>query len=278
MGVEEIKTGEGVLYSHSETKNPDPGSFERHCHSYYELLYVVRGEGKYFVENAEYPLLPNTLLLIRPYEFHYVCPGKNTPYERYVIHFNDAALTGAVSSLGMLKREGNFGCGLYFPKNAYDREICAIFANMDAMRARFDGQPGHRSRQNAITHADLMRILLLLSVSSPHQKSADGENVIARVIEYLNLSPEREVSLDELAQRFFVSKYYLCHAFRKRTGVSVFQYLNAKRIAMACRLLEKGEPATSVAYQVGFRNYSSFYRAYCKQTGAPPVHRQKQEG
>ena len=121
--------------------------------------------------------------------------------------------------------------------------------------------------------AELTKILLLLSVAVPKETMTDEETVITRVIEYLNLRLDREISLDELAQHFFVSKYYLCHAFRKHTGVSVFNYLNAKRIAKAQHLLEMGEPATSVAYQVGFRNYSSFYRTFCKLTGHAPMYR-----
>ena len=37
------------------------------------------------VEGVEYPLRPQTLLLTRPYEFHYVCPDAGTEYDRYVI-------------------------------------------------------------------------------------------------------------------------------------------------------------------------------------------------
>ena len=73
------------------------------------------------------------------------------------------------------------------------------------------------------------------------------------------------------AKRFFISKYYLCHLFRKHTGVTVLAYLNSKRIAMAHHLISKGEPPTEVAYRVGFQDYSTFYRAYKKETGQAPT-------
>jgi AraC-like DNA-binding protein len=97
--------------------------------------------------------------------------------------------------------------------------------------------------------------------------------VVTRVIDHLNRNLTDELSLDALSQQFFVSKYYLCHAFRRQTGVSIFAYVNTKRIAMAQQLLANGEPATSVAYAVGYGTYSSFYRAFCKQTGHPPAHK-----
>ena len=122
-----------------------------------------------------------------------------------------------------------------------------------------------------LLQAPLTKILLLLSLATPFDGIKYQENMITRVTEYLDQHTAEELSLDMLAQQFFVSKYYLCHAFRQQNGISVFSYLTAKRIAMAQQLMLKGESATSAAYRVGFRNYSSFYRAYLKQTGQAPI-------
>jgi AraC-like DNA-binding protein len=162
--------------------------------------------------------------------------------------------------------------GLYFPAEVLHNSLNGIFCNLDAARTLFEGAGHRQAKEGAMMQADLLRILLLLSLSEPKEAVGEVGNIIPRVIEYLNDHLEREISLDKLAQKFFVSKYYLCHAFRKHTGVSVFTYLSTKRIAMAEQLLAKGEPATSVAYQVGFQNYSSFYRSFCKLKGRAPVY------
>jgi AraC-like DNA-binding protein len=54
-------------------------------------------------------------------------------------------------------------------------------------------------------------------------------------------------------------------------GVSIFSYLTTKRIALAQQMLEDGTPAVDAAYQVGFGDYSVFYRAYRKITGESPA-------
>ena len=77
-----------IIYHHTTTDQPHPESFAKHCHTTYEILYVVRGGGKYVTEGREYPLLPGTLLFQRPYEFHYVQPDTDKPYERYALHFD----------------------------------------------------------------------------------------------------------------------------------------------------------------------------------------------
>ena len=64
----------------------------------------------------------------------------------------------------------------------------------------------------------------------------------------------------------------------RKPGISVKElaeilrvYITAKRIVLAQQLIKNGEPATSVAQRTGFQNYSSFYRAYMKQTGHSPT-------
>jgi AraC-like DNA-binding protein len=74
----------------------------------------------------------------------------------------------------------------------------------------------------------------------------------------------------QLAKRFFVSKYYLCRAFKKHNGISVHGYVNQKRVMYAKQLIESGETASSAAYRVGFGDYSAFYRAYVKIVGRSP--------
>ncbi|MBQ9805323.1 MAG: AraC family transcriptional regulator [Clostridia bacterium] len=257
------------VFSYTVTDAPEPSHFERHCHRIYELLYVVKGRGRYVVDGTEYPLCDNTLLLLRPYEFHYVCPDKKYPYERYVFHFERDALLGAATDLSMISDYQKSTNGVYFDKEGIGTEIVSAFEEAKTYSAKFED----KTAEESFIRLTLSRVLLLLSLSKPQEPVVKQENLIANVIEYLNLNINRRISLDALAQHFFVSKYYLCHSFRKHTGVSVFSYIKTKRIAMAQQLLANGEPAASVAYQVGFSDYSSFYRTYCNLVGVPPVHR-----
>jgi len=263
------KEFQSFVFSYSVTELPEPSHFERHCHRFYELLYVVNGQGRYVVDGTEYPLRDHTLLLLRPYEFHYVCPDKKCPYERYVFHFERDTLLGAAADLSMISDYQKSTNGVYFNKEGICREIETAFEETRIYAQKFED----KTAEESFIRLTLSRVLLLLSLSKPQETVVKQENLIANVIEYLNLHINKRISLDALAQRFFVSKYYLCHSFRKHTGVSVFSYIKTKRIAMAQQLLANGEPAASVAYQIGFSEYSSFYRTYYNLVGSPPVHR-----
>ena len=90
-------------------------------------------------------------------------------------------------------------------------------------------------------------------------------------IRYLNENMTKDITLDDIATRFFVSKYYLCRAFKKHNGISIHGYINQKRVLYAKQLIESGESASGAAYRVGFGDYSAFYRAYVKIIGRSPT-------
>ncbi len=265
-----------IIYVHTITDEPQIPDFERHCHPYYELLYVLNGDGKYVVESEEYPLKANTLLIIRPYEFHYVCPAKNIKYERYVIHFyNESVMNETLSKLYFFRSDKIKSRCVYFSIGDVKEKFDRVFIAMDSACRDFEGKSNHHAKEQTMQTALLTQLLLLLSLEEQEQVVPKDENIMTKIIEYLNLHRTTDITLDEISQRFFISKYYLCRAFKEYTGASVMTYLCAKRIAMAEELIKQGEPSTTVAYQVGFKNYSSFYRSYSKYTGHAPVRSKK---
>ena len=117
----------------------------------------------------------------------------------------------------------------------------------------------------------IAELLVLLSAKHSDFYLRDDCELGARVIRYLNQNMDRDISLDKLAKRFFVSKYYLCRAFKKHNGISIHGYINHKRVMYAKQLIEAGETASGAAYRVGFGDYSAFYRAYVKLIGRAPT-------
>ena len=101
--------------------------------------------------------------------------------------------------------------------------------------------------------------------------SQEDKSLATRVMRYLSRCFTTPVSLDELAARFFVTKYHLCRAFKAKYGISVVSFLRKKRVLLAKTYLEQGLGAASVAEKVGYSDYSTFFRAYKKELGCAPT-------
>ena len=263
---------DNISYKHSYSKIPEDALYDRHCHNGYELLYIVKGEGTYVVEGAEYQMKPNTLLIARPCEFHCISPDKNMEYERDVLIFNEHALyNSTVAELSMLTQPATKSGVIHFSDENKIAAISAIFKQMENTEVMFEGRKNRKEKEETMLSSLLTQLLLILSLEDSITSEGGEDDLMHKVMLYVNRHLFDELSLDKIAQRFFVSKFHLCRAFKEYAGISLFSYITAKRIVMADQLIERGEPATDVAYKVGFGSYSSFYRAYVKQNGHPPV-------
>ena len=110
-----------------------------------------------------------------------------------------------------------------------------------------------------------------LADSSSGKPSKDNEeSFVTKVLRYINENYSEELSLDLLAERFFVSKYHLSHAFRREVGVSVYRYIMLKRLLAAKELLLSGMSSGEVAYACGFGDYAGFWRAFKTEYGISP--------
>jgi len=253
--------------SHSLTPETDGECFERHCHARYELLYLLDGKGSYTVEGAEYPLLPHSLFLLRPYEYHCVRTEIGRKYDRIVIHFETSAIPEAILDHPLLgSSDGN-----YFALSSVANPIRAAFeALLGGIGALSKKETDSSRAAEALLRASIAQILLLLTQETPTLATNGELGTVRRVIDYLNHHLEDELSLDLLAKEFYISKYHLCRLFRDQTGVTLFAYYNTKRMMLAQKWIAEGKSASSVAARLGFRDYSTFYRAYKKHTGEAP--------
>lgn len=110
------------------------------------------------------------------------------------------------------------------------------------------------------------------------------ERKLLELMEKDALYQEAELSLEQLAQRLNVSKYHLSQTINEQMGCNFYEYINGLRVEKARELLiSEAEPELSVkeiAYLAGFNNKVSFYNAFRKKYGLPPLSykAQKKEG
>ena len=112
----------------------------------------------------------------------------------------------------------------------------------------------------------LAQVLVLLNRLALQQQKEEvvtaQDSTVYNVLGYINEHYNENLSLDDLANRFFISKYHLSREFQRLVGTSVHRYIVQKRLVMAKQMLSAGKPSTEVYQSCGFGDYSNFYRAF----------------
>ena len=228
----------------------------------YEIIYIKEGECVLSVEGTDYPLSSQALAVVSPRSYRRIT-AEDSSLTFTVISFQRAyLLTETLPMLDKIAPQSGANC--FIPKPGEWR-ISDFYSRLSET-ASFPEAEGA-----LLVRILLSELVLRLSLLTPGQDGSKEGDLIAEVIRYLNGNVTADISLDSLARRFFVSKYYLCRTFKRRSGISIHGYVTAKRIAYAKQLIAKGETASSVAYKVGYGDYSAFYRAYLKETGTSPT-------
>lgn len=85
------------------------------------------------------------------------------------------------------------------------------------------------------------------------------------------LYPECKLTVDEMAQNAFISKYHFIRSFKAEVGLTPHQFQIQNRIRKAQRLIHKAETITEVALTTGFCDQSHFIKQFEKYVGLPPL-------
>lgn len=261
---------EDFQYAHVCSAGSAEDDFCLHNHAMYELIYLLRGSASYVADGVLYELSPGALLIINPTVPHRLIISSAEPFERHILYVH---YTGSVSDLAaMMARgqpvggKGRVGSACYPPADT--EHIRHLFGRMSEVAASPDEQV--RGLMHYFTQALAAELTLLMRGKQPEQYSVGASKTMDSLLAFLSQHYTEDLSLQQIADMFHLSKDYCNRLFRKATGMTVMQYVLYNRILLARQLLSGGKPAVEAAKLVGYTDYSSFYRAYRKVTGRPP--------
>lgn len=236
-----------------------------HCHDKYEITYLISASGRYIIEGSTHNVAHGSLAVIRPLSYHKVIFDPDEEIEGYTVYFSKSVLSdGIAEMLDLLSGEVDVH-GRFYSRAVLSEALISVFDRFEESKSL------KQTERKAYMQALLTEMIILLRASAGDAIINNDDELGARVARYLNVNFRKNICLDRLARRFFVSKYHLCRAFKAYSGISVHAYVNHKRIIYAKTLIESGITASSAAEKVGFGDYSAFYRAYVKIVGRSPT-------
>ena len=218
--------------------------FSYHYHDFHKIIVFISGKVTYHIEGKAYHLKPRDILLVSQGAIHKPEIDPSVPYERYIFWIRDDLSCQELNTC--------------FQK-ANDRSFNLVRAD-SALQERL------KFTQFMIY---INRIFLRTS-SSPDKKTYSSDTQVEQLLKYINRNLSENLSIDQLANRFFFSKYHMMRKFKNETGYTIHNYITSKRLLMARSLISQGMPVMKAAQASGFHDYTTFVRAYKKQFGKAP--------
>lgn len=235
-----------------------------HFHDEIKLAYVTGGKLDVVVDDIEYTLEPDTLLIVYPRQIHKFQSNDNSDDSSIMFLFDPAVLPEMTDAFSA-----------FIPKTAcstdkqFNRQLLPILELITKPQYS-EGEEGEKYDCVA-ARGGLLAVVKLLSNKLGLTPIAAPDDVMYRMLEYCNSHYRDRLTLEEMEAEFHLNGCYISTIFTKKLGIGFHEYVNSLRLSDACKLLTStDESITSIAYIVGFSTSRTFNRVFLESLGMPP--------
>lgn len=268
----QVMLGESAFEFYHYLDNTPP-KVEFHQHPFYELFFFLGGNVNYTIEGKTYKLRPGDILLTNSLDIHRpeILPGK--PYERIVVWLEDRLFD-------YLRADGEDLAVCFADAARKDyRHIRPSHSQFIRMRtlcnqiSQAQNSPALGSK--TLVYAYLFEFLVevcrcYFDTPAPLREDVTESDKINRILGYINENISLNLSLDDIANRFYISKFYLSRQFKRFTGMGIYQYIIKKRVTISRDLLRSGTSVTDACHECGFNDYSNYLKAFKREFDQNP--------
>lgn len=252
-----------------------------HWHQCCEMLLVHEGKGSIIVNQKTYEMRPGRLFFFQPYQLHRVTAevSEATPYIRTLLFFEPHLLD---KSLLSLPQHRAIFQALW--KSRHAQNVIDLQPEMSYLHHIFAKYaPRTVAATNLAKDEDMTMLMLhmLEAISFSSNRGAEHSqqpseyrpfSYSEQVMNWIEEHYAEDIQLADIANSLHLSKYYLSRIFQRETGGSLSEYIIARRIKQACRLLYSTSLSIEhIAAQVGYPNASYFIRLFKKVMGTTPL-------
>lgn len=244
-----------------------------HNHPEYEIYFLHSGACQYVIGDMCLELAPGDLIIMNGMTRH--SPIMTEPCVRTMIRFDEAYVlpliqySGLVDLLRPFRDLKNMHWRLEGDRRA---EVEHILTKM----YRFKGQSDPLSF-NRIRNAFIELLLLICECSEEVLKTGKSapvgkETIVHDIIAFIEAHYAEELSLERFAASMHLNKFYIVKIFKEMTGITVFEYINKRRINQAKLLFLANNKKTvsEVCCEVGFKQITHFSRNFKREVGMTP--------
>ncbi|WP_081444828.1 helix-turn-helix domain-containing protein [Blastopirellula marina] len=239
---------------------------EWRSHPFIKVQYVLAGHGQIQIGAESYPVGPRDIVVVPAERRNRIEDDPNSPMSLYVLCI-EKRLLGFDPYVTSVLPHGKQACQLHFSQRIERRLRRLLYQQWQA----------DPTTPLAMVANALEVLSLLTSESIPSGESVSDLSLepdideVAAYVRHVDSYFFEASTIDDVVKELGMPRRRFTHIFRRLTGQTWLNYVQRKRVDHACQLLEESDRTiASIAFECGFGELSTFYRAFRKIRGVTP--------
>ena len=250
-----------------------------HKHTFFELVYIIEGEGTHNINGNDLKYGPGSLYLLSPMMIHHFTVEQLTSF--VFVRFNNIYLKGVLDK-GDRHNSGNWAQKLDYIfqskqdqgdiiKNERDKPLTA--AIIDAIIAEYELK---QAMQQEVVKQLINTLITIVArnITAKNDAKTGGDTAALQIVNYvhLNIYDPEKLKAETIAEYFNISANYISEYFKKQTGENLQQFIINYKLSLAeTRLRFSNMRLNEIAFELGFTDESHLTKTFKKYKGESPA-------
>lgn len=230
-----------------------------HFHNVYEMYYLEKGNRTYLINGKSYTTVPGTFILIPPGTPHQT---SGAAFKRRLIHFSKSLLEKIFDANYITKLLLPFEKNIFISPSKNHEYILDMFNHAELAFTTND------SDAFVLETAKLLNFISKQTDITPQQTTT---NLLVEIENYIQENACEIKNLEDIADKFFISKFHLCHLFKQKKNVTVMSYIMDIKIQKSAEMLvNTDKKSKEIAQLMGFNSEYYFSKCFSSVLGISP--------
>lgn len=248
---------------------------EIHDHDFVEMVYIIEGTGRHYINDEEFAIKAGNLLFVNYGCTHaFLVDDQLVAYNlmirvdyfiKNMIKDNNLFYMLALTSFEKIQQELNDKSPLVFFDYSEREEIFNLFRNIEIELSQ--EELGKSSILDSYINIILCKVFRKIFMKNIRQELLIPQEIIDYISEHFN----EKLSLGELSQKCFYSPAYFSRLFKKTFNMSFTDYIMDIRLKRCCELLKDSNyTIEKIMEECGFFDKNTFYERFKNKYGCTP--------